>query len=350
MLPRICQDCEPLSGQVRKEPQDTKIEEVLRQQPCGGGPHLWVLVKHGQITTRQVASALARSVAIDPNLVAFAAVRDRFAEVWQWFSLPAADIDHPAALKNAGYKRLLKVQRVEAHKHAITTEDVLRLKYNIRLRKSALESGLLRSKKILDRLRRDGCPNYLGYVRMGPKGQHAKWGKVLWQGKHLPKRVEANKAEQRRYLSSYQAMLCNRYIAKRIEAESFTTCMPGDVMQCQLSKPWYQREFQIAADQEQMQKRMDSWESVPCAPLFGEALQESADEALQFERAFIDELNIGDNIPKRVSGSRRAIRFQPNKVHCDDQREDLLLSCELDPDVYLSSMLEELFQPDRHII
>ena len=42
MLPRMCQGLEPLSGKVRAEVGDTKIEEVLRRKPCGSGKHIWV--------------------------------------------------------------------------------------------------------------------------------------------------------------------------------------------------------------------------------------------------------------------------------------------------------------------
>ena len=350
MLPRICQGLEPLTAKVRSEAQDTKIEEVLRRKPCGSGKHLWVQVKHGEISTRQVVAALARSVQVDPQQVSFAGVRDRFAEVRQWFSLPADAVEHPAALRNAGYKKLLRVQKLESHTHPITPADVIRLSYDIRLREAVADNGLIKARALLDKLRREGCPNYIGFVRMGPKGQHSKWGKMLWQGKHLPKRVQASRSEQGRYLGAYQAMLCNRYIAYRLQQDAFTSCLQGDVMQCQLAKSADERSYEIANDQAAMQRRMDSWEAVPCAPLFGKDLIAATDAALACEQAFAADIGVDLVPPAHVNGSRRGIRFQPLKVACEDQRKDLLIHCEMDPDVYLSSLLEELIQPERHII
>ena len=297
-----------------------------------------------------MVAALARSVQVDPSAISFAGVRDRFAEVWQWFSVPAEAVEHPAALRNAGYKKLLRVKKVEAHTHPIAVDDVARLAYTIRLRNAAQDQGLVKARALLDRLRRDGCPNYIGFVRMGPKGQHSKWGKMLWQGKHLPKRVQASRSEQRRYVSAYQALLGNRYIAWRIEHDAFTNCLAGDVLQCNLSKPQHERQYEIVSDQAAAQKRMDSWEAVPCAPLWGKGVLASTDAANEMETEFLESIKVKPHAPAGIDGARRGIRFQPLKVTCEDQRSDLLITCQLDPDVYLSSLLEELLQPERHII
>ncbi len=349
MLPRICSDLDPLIGTVRRDISDTKVEEVLQKDPSGDGAFLWVLVKHGQISTRQVAASLARSVHVDPKTVTYAATRDRQSEVLQWFSLPAEEIEQPQVLKNAGYKKLFKVQRVEQSKGEISEESIKSLRYTIRIKDAALDSGYLRAKAILDQLRRLGCPNYIGYTRLGPKGQHAKWGKVLWQGKHLPKRIPVTPKDRRQYALAYQCQAFNRFVAERMNKDLLTTCLQGDYLETGLSKPWFQREHAFVDDTEQAQKRLDSWEAVVCGPLIGRNMPENQAEAASFEQQFFSSLKINAAASHAV-GARRALRFQPTSIRCDDQKKDLIVNVTLDPSVYVTALLEELLQPERHIL
>ncbi len=350
MLPRICQDLEPIQGDLRREKGDYQVQEQLLRNPSGNGDYLWVQVRQADISSKQVAAALARSVNIDPRLVRYAASRDRKAEIYQWYSLPAEQVEHVQALKNAGYKKLLKVKQVERSKYPIDKEQIKNLSYTVRIRNAVEDGGYLKARAILDKLRQQGCPNYIGFARMGPKGQYAKWGKMIVQGKRLPRQVPNKSQDLQRYTYAYQSQICNRYIAQRIEHTIFSKCVVGDVLQTQLAKPVSERSLTIVEDQETGQRRIDSWEAVVCAPLIGEDMQSAQDEALLFEENFFKEVNVKNMYSSTLSGGRRPIRVQPTQVSCDDQRNDLIVKFTLDADVYASNILEELLQPEYHII
>lgn len=351
MLPRLCHDLEAIQATgVRRDPRDCQISELLRQEPDGSGPYLWVQVQHGLITSKQVAAALARSVDVDPRFVVHAGSRDRQSQVLQWFSLPADHVEHPAALRNAGYKKLLKVLDVQQAREPLQTSSVKALQYQIRLPGAAVDGGFLKARAILDRLRSQGCPNYIGYVRMGPRGQHAKWGKLLWNGRHLPRRVAHQQFDKKQYAQAWQGQIFNRYVAYRIDTGHYNDCLQGDVVQTDLQKPWSDRGQISADDPEQVQKRLDSWEAVVCGPMPGVDLSPVHDAALAFEAAFYQDNGIKEQGAFELPGRRRPIKFQPAQVSCDDQRDDLVLQVTADPQVYISNLLEELLQPERHII
>ncbi|NRA36745.1 MAG: tRNA pseudouridine(13) synthase TruD [Planctomycetes bacterium] len=352
MLPLLSTDLPPLLGKVRKQPEDTICHEQLVKEPAGHGHYLWVQVEKSGLSSAQARAALARSVELKAEDFTMAAARDRNAVVLQWMSVKKDLIEHTSALKNAGYKKMLKVRQVLENNCDISLESIRSLKYTLHIRGAAEADGLPRASKITDRLRQQGCANYIGFQRMGPKGQHAKYGRSLLRGKRLPPKVPRDKADCARYIQACQAQLFNRYVAYRIENETFSQVLSGEVVQGQLSQPWFDREVTLSGvdNSAHFQKRLDSWEAVQLGPLCGKDMQCAQLDALVLEEAVLEAAQLPRTAFDRLRGYRRAIRYQPKSLQVSDRKKDIVISCVVDPEVYISSLLEELMHPERHLL
>ncbi|MFW5829077.1 MAG: tRNA pseudouridine(13) synthase TruD, partial [Planctomycetota bacterium] len=199
--------------------------------------------------------------------------------------------------------------------------------------------------------RRRGCPNYLDPGGLGG-GRQAKWGRLLVQGKRLPAAVQRSGVDRLRCLRAVQAWLFNRYVAARIDDGLFDRVLPGELLRTACQRPPKERgrELVAAADVEHAQRRCASGEAVPLGPLFGAGMEAAAEQAAEREAAL---LRLADLDPDRVDaalrGGRRALRFQPQRVTVEPDRDDLLIGCELDEEAHASVLLEEVVKPTGHL-
>ena len=329
MLPYTSRGLPGVKGRVALA--DCTCEEVLRHQPAQTGDHWWVKAVKTNLGTGQARDAIARSVNVDPELVACAGRRDRQGHCTQWFSLPAAAVDHPGPLRRAGCHGKLRVLELTASHKPVTPALVARLRWSARLHDAAQEDGYRKARQVLDALRLGGCPNYVAPSRLGESGNLAKWGRLLLQGRHLPPAVLSTGISKARCLRACQEWLFNRYLARRVEDGLLATCLPGDVMLTSLGTQ------ETVSDPAHAQRRMDSWEAVPLGPLFGADLPPAAEADLTEEQLGC------------LRGSRRAIRFQPTKALIDIDGADLILTCELPTDASIAVLLEEFVKPEQHL-
>ncbi len=362
MLPRASDGLEPVAATVRKEPSYTICKERLLRTPDGSGDHLWIRVRKIDISTGQTQQALARAVHCQPEDFKYIGTRDRFSDCEQWFSVRKDRVEHVPALKNAGYKSKVRVMEIGESARAISAGVLDCMEYTLRLGDAAANQGYLHAKAILDRLRQDGGPNYVAPSRFGKGGQLAKWGKLIASGKRLPRHVQQQKISKGACLQAWQGMLFNRYVAQRFEAGLLGTCLGGECILtgCQNTTVNRAEDHAPDMDEEQdgvegaalvhTQKRLDSWEAIPLGPLFGTDMTPARDAARAYELAFLEKISVSEKMIGRLRyGGRRAIRFQPGNVHCEQDGDDLLVKCTLDPDVYITTLLEELLQTDYHI-
>jgi tRNA pseudouridine13 synthase len=356
MPQRQCHDLPAVSATAREQPEHTRVSEVLTREPSGEGDHLWVLVRKTGLSTHQARQAIARSVDIPLSEVSLAGARDRQSRCDQWFSLPKDLPDNPGALANAGYKKMLRVQKVVEHHQPISAASVTALQWSCSLVGGNTADGYLHAKAIWDRLRNQGFPNYIAASRMGQKGQLAKWGRRVAQGKRLPPPAQRERVDPRACLGAFQADVFNRCIATRLADGLLGTALDGDILEVHLNRPARHRELEVitsdggdTADHcDRAQRRLESWEAVPTAPLFGRDCPAATGTAGARETALLAALAIPARAFAHLPGSRRAVRVQP-RGSLDIERDDLVVSCLLDVDVYPQALLEEFLQPQGHL-
>lgn len=320
---------------------EPECEEVPRAQPGGAGGHLWVKAVKTGIGTKQCRDAIARAVHVPAEKVVTAGNRDRRGRCVQWFSLPADLVEHPQALRTAGTQGKLRVLDVQLAHKAIDVVGIERLRWKARLAGAAAGDGYRRAREILDRLRRDGCPNWVHATALGPDQQLARWGLMLLEGRRLPGAAGAG-VTPGRCLFAAQGQLFNRWLARRIEDRLLATAIPGDVVRTA------QGEAVVADDLPRWQRRLESWEAHPLGPLFGQGMASAAGDAAAREAEVIAEAGLDDARIARLHGGRRLARVQPGKAMVDIDGGDLVIACELPPEAFLAVVLEEIAKPEGH--
>lgn len=337
MLPRATHDLPHLSGACPTSKRS--CEEVLLKNPARTGDHYWLKVAKTNLGTQQVRAAIARSVQIDADLVAYAGNRDRAGRCIQWFSVPSNAIDHPGPLRRAGVQGKMQVLELTASHKPITPALVERLRWQVVLQNAAADDGYLAGKRLLDRLRLVGFPNYVASERFGDAGTLAKWGRMLLEGRRLPTQVLATGVDASRCLRAGQESLFNRYLATRVSDGLLTACLTGEVVRGS------RKEVTVVDDPVHALKRFASWEAVALGPVVGAGMVAAAGEALAREQRLFEEARLDPAQLAHVHGERRAIRVQPGKATVDPDGAHLRLTCELPTDAYISVLLAELLTP-----
>ncbi|MBA2479359.1 MAG: tRNA pseudouridine(13) synthase TruD [Planctomycetes bacterium] len=337
MLPFVTNDL-PGTGGV-SHTSDRVCEEVLAKQPAATGDHLWLKVSKSGLGTQQARAAIARAGAVSIDFIECGGNRDRHGRSVQWFSVPANLVENPGALRRAGTQGKMSVLELTASHKPVTPAHISRLHWKVRIRGANRDGGYHRAKAILDHLRRGGLPNFVPLSCFGREASFVKWGRMLLQGRRLPAQVASTGVDEHRCLRSVQESLFDRYLSSRVEDGKLATCLEGDVVENR------QGEVSVVAFREHVQKRMDSWEVAPLGPLFGSGMEPAAGEAAMREEATIAAADLPTAALGRLHGSRRAARVQPTKVILDLDGEDLILTCELPTDTYITVLLDEIMKP-----
>jgi len=312
-------------------------EEVLAKQPARTGGHWWLRVGRTGLSTSQAKAAVARAAQIDEALVSHAGARDRQARLVQWFSVPVDAVDNPGALKGAGAQGKMRVLEVTRSHKPITPATISGLSWTLTIAGAAKGEGYRNARQVMDHLRRQGLPNRIGRERLGPEGSLARYGQMMLSGARLP---AAARAEPGACLLAVQAWLFNRYLDARISDGLFDRALEGDVVRTSGG------EELLTGDAVAMQRRFDSFECQPLGPLFGDGMIPAAGEAAAREDATLAAAGLTRAQAARLHGGRRALRVQPTQVVVDLSGDDLLLTCTLPVETYLSCLLEELIRDE----
>jgi tRNA pseudouridine13 synthase len=317
--------------------KDRICTEILARQPGATGDYYWLKVEKTDLSTGQVRSAIARSVSADESLVGCAGNRDRQGRCIQWFSIPIAVVDHPGPLRRAGVAGKMRVLEMTSSHKPVVAETVSRLLWSCTLRKGRVNDGYLRAKAVMDRLRQVGIPNYVP-LHPNDDGTDARWGRDLLQGKRLPKGI-IERIGRGRCLRAIQEALFNHYLSSRVSDGLLDQVVTGDILRDSNDLD------SVVTDVVHAKKRIASWESVVCGPMFGKGMMSATAEAAERELATLGDADIPIDQVSILHGERRPLRVQPAKSLVDLQGDDLVVSCELPCETAITVFLNEVLKP-----
>ncbi len=337
-------------GRLRERPEDFVVEEVPAYLPCGHGEHLYLWVEKRGVPTPAVATTLARAMGVSRRAVAFAGRKDARAVTRQWFSvhLPGGAAEPAAALAGSGWRVL----------HATLHTNKLRLghlrgnRFTIVVRGAADASGV---PAVLERVCRDGAPNYFGMQRLGDRLANARAGRDLLHG-GAP-RGAARAAEHRRFLiGAYQADLFNALVAMRLRhggEAPLTLPLCGDRVVLHRNGASF-----VAASEDlaELRARAQRGELSPSAPLFGSRTECSGGLAGHWEAALLAAEGLTLQSFRKggkrdaTPGAHRPVRVLPADLRWEalrDGGEDCLaLDFTLPAGAFATSILRELMKND----
>src|SRR5947209_2007103 len=207
---------------------------------------------------------VARRLGLRPGDVGTAGLKDRQAVTRQWVSVPAAAEPQLPQLDGDGV-RLLRVSR---HANKLKPGHLRGNRFRALIREVALDAAE-KAAPILERLRREGLPNYYGPQRFGHDGETARLGLALLRGEPPPASPTGRRPNLRSpflrklALSAAQSALFNHYLARRLTDGLLRRVLPGDVM-----AKWPFGGLFVASDLGREQARLEARETVPAGPMF----------------------------------------------------------------------------------
>ena len=298
-------------GRIKVEPEDFEVEEIPAYESAGVGDHLFLWMEKRDIGAEFFGRGIARRLGIPFGEVGTAGLKDRRAVTRQWVSVPAAVESRIAELDGDG----VRVLRVSRHGNKLRPGHLRGNRFRVLIRDVTPNAAELAA-PILDRIRRDGLPNFYGPQRFGRDGETARLGLDLFKSGRGGVR---NPFLRKLALSAAQSVLFNDYLGRRLTEGLLRTVLAGDVM-----AKWPAGGMFVARDLVAEQVRFDARETVHAGPMFGKKTFAAEGVAAEREAAVLRDAGLTvesfNGFGKLLMGTRRH-----NIVYVDD------LAAELEP-------------------
>jgi tRNA pseudouridine13 synthase len=259
------------AAELRAEPEDFRIEEQLSFMPSEEGPHFPLQVEKRSANTRWIAAEIARVGKLPVADVGYAGLKDRHAIASQWFSVPARP--HPAEFWSAVRTDEFKVLGVHANARKLKRGALSGNRFRIRLRKVTWSREEIDLK--IASLRAHGAPNYFGPQRFGRDGFNLDRA-ARWMQSGLP---PTGRAERGFAMSAARALIFNAVLARRVQAGDWSVLKPGDLASLDGSGS----HFPVTAVDDELLKRVESFDIHPSGPLWGRGEPQSQRATLDTE-------------------------------------------------------------------
>jgi tRNA pseudouridine13 synthase len=329
----------PVTGTIKSCPEDFQVIEIPAFSPTGEGEHCIVHIRKQELNTAQVGKMLAKHAGLPPSRVSWAGMKDRNAVTEQWFSVHLANKAEPdwRELNNDH----LKVLDVHRNDRKLRTGVLKGNQFYLRVRnvKGDLDAVKARYDTILDH----GVPNYFGEQRFGFRGRNLHKALAMFRN---PRRRQ-NRHERGIYLSAARAMLFNAVLDRRVREKTWNTLLPGEL--CMLDGT---HSYFPAADEPDLQRRLENFDIHPTGPLWGDGALASSDQCMQLELDVVNEYAefTAGLETAGLKQDRRSLRLEPRFFQLQVSGNEIFLNFELPPGAYATAVLHELIDPLDSVI
>jgi tRNA pseudouridine13 synthase len=330
--PYLTQSFPGTGGLIKTEPQDFEVEEIPAYLPCGQGEFLYLWIEKRGMGAAYFQRQVAQRLGLAASDVGSAGLKDRHAITRQWISVPALAASRLPQLEGEG----LRVLQVSRHTNKLRPGHLHGNRFRILIRAASASAEL---DQALDRLRREGLPNFYGRQRFGNDAETLATGLALLHGE----RTRVSPFLRKLALSAVQSALFNLYLAERMRDGLLRTVLPGDVM-AKTPRGGMFVVTDIAAEQ----ARFERQEIVTAGPIFGVKTYAAAGEARQREDKLLERVGLSERsfapFKKLMLGTRRH-----NLVYLDDltaqaEADGLRLSFSLPAGSYATVLLREVMK------
>lgn len=325
------------SAVMRRVPEDFIVDEWLGFEPDGEGDHAMLQVRKRNTNTDWLARELAKHAGVQPVDIGFAGLKDRIAVTTQWFTVNLAGKQEPdwASLNSeeieiltvARHRRKLKRGSLRGNHFCITLRDV--------------QGDRAELEQRLQRVQREGVPNYFGEQRFGREGGNIERARRLFEGRFR----EKNRTKRGLYLSAARSLLFNEVLSARVAGGSWHTPLPGDVMILDGRRG----AFTIDAVDEEITRRLADGEIHPTGPLWGRGRLPTSAEVQAIEDSVLEGYCLFKEGLERagMEMERRALRLLVKDLRWNYPDEhSLQLEFSLNSGSYATAVLRELVRVD----
>jgi tRNA pseudouridine13 synthase len=323
------------TGEIRCQPEEFQVDEVLGFEPDGEGEHLLLRIRKRNSNTGWVAGELARLAGVPMRDVSYAGLKDRNAVTSQWFCVRLAGKAEPDWHELESEE--LTLLQLGRHRRKLRRGTLRENRFQILVRNLQGDRDKLENR--LAQIKQRGVPNFFGEQRFGHKENNLGMADLLFEGKL--KKLNRNKRGL--YLSAARSYLFNQLLAERVETGAWEQAMPGDLMMLDGSRAI----FSPQEIDEEIQHRLEILDIHPTGPLFGDGASGVELEVLALEQRILE------NHPAWLEGlkrfglkpERRALRSRIRELEWSWPAEDQLeLRFGLAPGSYATTLLRELLE------
>ena len=318
-------------GLIRVEVEDFRVEEIPLITLTGEGSHLWLEVEKRNTNTDWVARQLATLAGVPARDVGYAGMKDRRAVTTQWFSIALQE----ANSSDWNNWEVPDAHILQAHLHGRKLKRGTLSGNRFRIVVRNLEGSLDDLEDRLQRVSRQGVPNYFGPQRFGHGGRNVAQG-VRWL--EHGGRLQRNRKSI--YLSSIRSFLFNQVLSRRVELGNWNRIIDGDIASLDGSRST----FPCLLPDPELTRRCAEFDIHPSGPLPGSDGKQAQREAAEIEGTV---LNPYQDLIERLAraglkAARRALRLAPTGMEWERDGSELMLKFELPPGAYATSVLREL--------
>ena len=372
-LAYLTADLPGIGGTLKQRPEDFLVEEQPLYEPAGQGEHLYLYIEKKGATTLDLARRLAKAFRVKKRDVSYAGLKDKHAVTRQLVSVwrpGSTNADDAAALERFSRYPYAQVLWVDRHTNKLRRGHHGGNRFVIHVRDVA-PTAVLQAKPILDRLTREGFPNYLGEQRFGYRQNSHTLGQLLLHQQHqafldqligqprddehpdvqagraaydagdietalekIPGSLRAERQAldalrqhktpqqavdsidrtQRDFLvSAAQSAVFNTVVDRRLRAAAFDRLLPGDLAWKHDSRAVFAVDPDTAETENAPDGRVPRLEVSPSGPLWGHGMTLPQPPVLDDERAALTDAGLtpDDFAPQRhlsTDGTRRPLR------------------------------------------
>ncbi len=297
------------SGDFRSATEDFVVDEALPEAFSGEGEHLVVHIKKRGENTQWVADKLAQFFKVKTMDVGFCGLKDRHAETSQWFSIYLPKYTETPKWADFISEFSLNAEVLASLKHnrKLRRGDHASNHFKIRLR-NVTDSGELEER--LAKVASEGVPNYFGEQRFGREGNNlAMVQSWVDEGYRIK-----NRNKRSIIYSSARSYLFNRVLSARVEGESWSCAIDGDM------------------------------DSQPTGPMWGRGRSNASGKALEVEEHALASLKTWCDKLEHVglSHERRAFALPAEDFTWGLEGSTLNLQFRLQPGQFATSILREI--------
>jgi tRNA pseudouridine13 synthase len=335
-LPLLTADLPGIGGRIKVSPEDFEVEEIPAYQPSGSGEFLYLWIEKRGTGAEYFVRQLARKLDLSVGEIGTAGLKDRQAVTRQMVSVPVRA--EPLLDRiNDENTTLLQVSR---HANKLRPGHLHGNRFRVLIRDPAPDTMVL-SEAIVDRLRKQGLPNYFGPQRFGREGETLERGFAMVR--RVPGAARCSPFLRKLALSAVQSALFNRYLASRLSDGLLRQVLPGDVM---AKRP--KGGIFVVADVAREQERFEAGETVPAGPIFGRKTFPAAGVAAEREAAVLADagLTAGSftGFGKLLQGTRRQNLVFPDNLEAKPDPAGIRLTFGLPAGSYATVLLREVMK------
>lgn len=318
-------------GVIRTLPEDFIVEETLAFEPSGSGEHFFLQVQKTGENTEYVARQLARFANVRQRDIGFAGMKDRHAITTQWFSVWLPKGDEPIWQDFAadGFKTISVMRHARKLKRGALANN----RFELTIRQ--WRGDKTKTIEQLTAIKNHGVANYYGSQRFGHGGQNVAKALAMFQG------AKVGREQRSLYLSAARSFLFNHILSARIEQNTWSQGLNGDVLMIDGSHSCF------ACDEmdEDICARLEQNALHPTGALFGKSESRVSSEALVLEQSVFEkytELTKG-LIAFGLENDRRSLRVNVSNLTWQfDDDDTLRLQFNLPAGSYATAVLREI--------